>query len=122
MKFFWRILAAILGLFLAQKFISGVEITLIPGKSNYFGINFAQEWQMIIFLGFILGLLNIFLKPILDLISLPLKILTFGLFSLILNVILVWILEIFFPELKFLTISSLFLTGLIIWILEILLK
>ena len=122
MKFLWRILAPILGLFLAEKFIPGVNITLIPGKSIYFGINFSQQWQMIIFLGFILGLMNLFLKPILNLISLPLRILTLGLFSLILNLVLVWLLDFIFPELKFLKFSSLLLTTAIIWILEVLLK
>jgi len=122
MKFLWRILAPILGLFLAEKFIPGVNITLIPGKSIYFGINFSQQWQMIIFLGFILGLMNLFLKPILNLISLPLRILTLGLFSLILNLVLVWLLDLIFPELKFLKFSSLLLTTAIIWILEVLLK
>lgn len=122
MKFFWKVLAAILGLFLAERFVPGVVIHLIPGKSVYFGISFSQQWQMIVFLGLILGLMNIFIKPILNLISLPLRILTLGLFSLIINLALVWVLDVIFLELKFLNFSALLLTTLIIWGLEILLK
>jgi len=122
MRFFWKILAPILGLFLAVKFVPGVKVTLIPGKSVYFGFSFTHQWQMIIFLGLILGLFNIFLKPILNLISLPLKILTFGLFSLILNLAFLWILDLIFPELKFANFSSLFLTMLIILALDFLLR
>jgi len=122
MKIFWKILAPILGLFLAVKFVPGVKVTLIPGKSVYLGFHFTHQWQMIIFLGLILGFFNIFLKPILNLISLPLRILTLGLFSLILNLAFLWILDLIFPELKFANFSSLFLTMLIILALDFLLR
>ena len=39
----------------------------------------------------ILGALNLFLKPILQVISLPITLLTFGLFSLIINGFLLWL-------------------------------
>lgn len=39
----------------------------------------------------ILGVLNLFLKPVLHIISLPVTILTLGLFSLVINAFIVWI-------------------------------
>lgn len=121
-KFFWRILAGILGLFLAKEFIKGVEIVVIPGKTNYFGINFTQNWQMIVFLGIILGLINTFLRPILKFLTLPLQILTLGLFSILLNMLFLAGMDYFFPELKISGISALFWTTILIRILELLLS
>lgn len=37
---------------------------------------------------FIIGILNIFLKPILNLVALPITIITFGLFTLVINTVL----------------------------------
>ena len=114
-NFFWQILVSILAIFLATKFVPGFKLHVIPGKSVYFGINFTQDWQILIFVGIALGLINFFIKPILNLITLPLKILTFGFFSLIINMIIIFFLEVIFPELEISGISPLFFTSLIIW-------
>jgi len=42
-----------------------------------------------VILGIILGLLNYFVKPILEVISLPLEIITLGLFTFVINIFLV---------------------------------
>jgi len=99
--------------------VPGVSLAVIPGQSIYFGIKFTQDWQILVFVGTILGLINFFIKPVLNLITLPLKILTFGLFSLILNMIIVWFLDILFPELQIQGVIPLFWTTLIIWILNL---
>lgn len=101
MGLIWNMIAAALGLWLAVKFIPGVEFT---GEIKY-----------LIFAGCFLGLINFFIKPILKVITLPLKILTFGLFGLIINMILVWVVDIVFPELIIQGILPLFWTTLIIW-------
>ena len=97
-RLFWHIIAGILTIFLVVRFIPGVALEVIPGKSIYFGIEFDQQWKLMILVGGILGLINFFIKPILDKITIPLKILTLGLFSLILNMGLIWFLEIVFEE------------------------
>jgi putative membrane protein len=119
---FWQIVVSILTIFLAVKFVPGVTIQVIPGKSVYFGIRFTQNWQILIFIGIILGLINSFIKPILNLITLPLKIITLGLFSLILNMAIFFFLDVIFPELKIAGLSPLFFTVLILWILKSLFK
>lgn len=118
-KLFWKILTGILALFLAEKFVPGVSISVIPGKSIYFGINFTQDWQILLFIGTILGLINFFIKPILDKITLPLKILTFGLFSLILNMLIIWVLDVLFLELEILGFWPLFWTALIVGLINL---
>jgi putative membrane protein len=116
---FWQILVSILAIFLAVKFVPGVTLHVIPGKSIYFGIKFTQDWQILIFVGIVLGLINFFIKPILNLITLPLRILTLGFFSLIINTVIIFFVDVFFPELEISGISALFFTSLIIWVLNL---
>lgn len=116
-----QIIAGILGFFLATIFVSGVKIEVIPEISGLFGIQFTAAWQVFLLIGCVLGLFNYFIKPILDKITLPLKILTFGLFSLVINMAMVWIVDIIFPELIIPGIVALFWTTIIIWGLSIIL-
>jgi putative membrane protein len=117
-----KIIAGILGIFLATELIPGVSLKVIPGQSGFLGIKFTERWQPLILIGIILGLFNFFIKPILNLISLPLKLLTFGLFSLVIDMVLVKIVEVFSPELEINGILPLFLTTLIVWILTLILR
>jgi len=106
-KLLFHIISGALGLFLAAKFVSGVE--------------FYGTFLMLLIIGGVLGLINFFLKPILKAVSLPLRILTFGLFSLVINMGLVLLIEILFPkDLEITGLLSLFWTTVIIWALNFL--
>jgi len=120
MRLFWQIIGGILGIFLAVKFVPGVSLEILP-ESSFFGIKLTQFWQILILVGGILGLINFFIKPILDKITLPLKILTFGLFSLMLNMLIIWFLDILFLEFQILSLFPLFLTTIICWVINFLL-
>jgi putative membrane protein len=98
---FLQILAGILGLWLSVIYVPKVE--------------FIGSWQQLILAGAILGLINFFIKPILKVITLPLRILTFGLFSLVINMLIVWLVDIIFPDLIISGIIPLFWTSLIVW-------
>jgi len=119
-KLFWRIVAGILGIFLAIKFVPGVSLEVLP-DSSFFGIKLTQFWQILFLVGGILGLINFFIKPILDKITLPLKILTLGLFSLILNMVIIKFLDILFLEFKILGLIPLFWATVIVWLINFLL-
>ena len=116
-KLLFQIVSAALGLWLATLFVQGVKIAVFP-DSNFFGISLTAQWQLFIFFGIILGLLNFFVKPILDLITLPLRIITLGLFSFVTNIALIWILDIMFKELDIPLWLPLLYTTLIIWALN----
>lgn len=120
-RLIWQIFVGILGLFLATKFVPGVTLQIIPGKSIFFGFELTQWWQILVLVGGVLGLINFFIKPILDKITLPLKILTLGLFSLIINMAIIWSLDIFFEELQIIGLVSLFWTTIIVWLMSFLL-
>ena len=109
-----QIIAGILGFFLATKFVPGVSLQILPGQSSLFGIEFTASWQILLLIGFALGLINFFIKPVLKMITLPLRILTFGLFSLVINMGIIWAVDILFPELVISGIIPLFWTTVIV--------
>ncbi|MBZ1345355.1 MAG: phage holin family protein, partial [Candidatus Nealsonbacteria bacterium] len=78
-------------------------------------------WQSLLLAGLVLGLINFFIKPILKLITLPLRILTLGLFGLIINMAIIWMIDVLFPELIIQGIIPLFWTTLIVWTINFLL-
>lgn len=120
-KLFLQIIAGILGIFLATKFVPGVSLQILPGQSSLFGIEFTAVWQILVLVGSVLGLINFFLKPVLKIITLPLRMLTFGLFSLVINMLMVWVVDILFLELVISGIIPLFWTTVIIWLISLLL-
>ena len=108
-KLFIHLVLGILAIYLATLLIPGV---VIQGSSGQF-------IEILILAGIVLGLVNYFLKPLIKVISLPLRILTLGLFSLIINILMVWIVDILFPELIILGIWPLVGTGLLSWFLNL---
>ncbi len=109
-----RIIAAILGLWLSTLFVPKVIVRVYP-TSNFFGFSLTAQWEVFIVLGIVLGLLNYFLKPLLKALSLPLEVITLGLFTIIINMALIWLLELMFDELSAPFLFPLLYTTLIIW-------
>ncbi|HZX49991.1 MAG TPA: phage holin family protein [Candidatus Paceibacterota bacterium] len=95
-----HILAGIGGLWIAVRIVDGVEFT---GPA-----------YLLLIIGLVLGILNAIVKPVLDLITLPIRILTLGLSSILINLGLVWALQLVFPELEFEGFLPLLWTTLII--------
>ena len=120
-KLFWYTIGGALSIYLATIFVTGVSLEIIPGQNTFFGIEFTEQWQLLLIVGGILGILNIFVKPILSLLSLPLMILTLGLFPLIINMFILWILDILFLELVIVGLTPLFFTAIITLIINFLL-
>ena len=81
-----RILFALVGNMLAL-----LATTYVPG------ITFRGSLVTLVVAGLILGLFNLIVRPLAMLLSLPLLILTLGLFYFILNAILLWVASAFIP-------------------------
>src|SRR5688572_32946566 len=64
------------------------------------GITITGSWQTILFAGFILCLLMLIVAPILRILFIPINILTFGLLSWLVNVIVIYLLTLFVPEIQ----------------------
>ncbi len=63
---------------------------LIVGIPNYLKGIYVDGYTTAILVAFVLGFLNAVIKPILKIISLPITIITLGLFSLVINVAIVY--------------------------------
>lgn len=119
-RFFSRIIAGILGLLLAVWFVPGIQVKVFS-DSNFFGIPLTTTWHVIILLGIILGVLNTFIKPILNAITLPLRIVTLGLFGLVINIAMIWAIDLIFQEITIPFLWPILWTTIIVWGLNILL-
>lgn len=71
--------------FLVRWIINGVA--LVVAVKVVSGISVA-DWQTLIIAALVLGLLNAFLRPLLKLLTLPIRMVTLGLFTLVINGIL----------------------------------
>ena len=100
-KLLFQVIAGTLSFWLAVKFVPGVE--------------FIGETKYLFLAGAALGLINFFIKPFLKMITLPLRILTLGVFSLIINMLMVWTVDILFIELIIPGIIPLFWATIIVW-------
>jgi putative membrane protein len=100
MRFIVQILTNALAIFLADY--------LVPG------IIFTGNILTLLIAGLILGLINFFIKPILKLISAPLIALTLGLFTIVINMGLLWLLTNLVPELTIVNLWAYFWGTIII--------
>ena len=105
MRFIVQILVNALAIFVADYLIEGII--------------FEGDLITLFIAGLLLGLINFILKPILKLISAPLIALSLGLFIIIINIALLWLLEYFVPELTIVGFWSYFWGVLIISLVNI---
>ena len=104
---FWTIIAGACALILANFLVPGFEV---QGELTH-------SLQILFLAGVFLGLINFFIKPILNLLTLPLRWLTFGLFGLAVNLFIVWLVDIVFsPEISIIGFRALFITSLLVWL------
>lgn len=120
-KLLVHIIAAMAGLWIASSLVPEVILTVLP-DSNFFGIPLTETWQCILILGIMLGLLNFFVKPVLEILTLPLRILTLGLFNFVINAGLIFALDMIFVELSVPFMYPLLYTTLIMWGLTVILS
>lgn len=69
----------------------GIWLTIRWFGSGYEGANFLSVASVFLTAGLILAVVNILIKPIISIISLPITILTLGLFTLVVNGLMVYI-------------------------------
>ena len=77
-RFILRILIAAAGLWLAARIVPGVT---------------ADGWKTLIIAGFLLGVVNAVVRPVVTLLTLPLTIVTLGLFLLLVNAAMIGIVD-----------------------------
>jgi putative membrane protein len=103
-KLLFQIIAGIVSIWLASQLINGVGF---------------ETTKTLCTVGLFLGLINFFIKPILNLVTLPLRILTFGIFTLVINMGIVWLIDIVFPNLTITGLIPLFWTTITVWAISL---
>ena len=98
---FLQIVAGIGGLALAIRIVPEVEFT--------------GDIQLLLIVGVVLGIINAVIKPILNILTFPIRILTLGLSSFVINILMVLAVDIYFVELDIVGLLPLLWTTLIIW-------
>lgn len=111
-RFIIRILANALAIYLAAYFVPGIIVS--------------GNWKIFLLCGLALSIINFFIKPVLKLISLPLLIISFGLFSIVINILTIWLLTKIVSQLSITGLMAFILTVLIVsivnWLIDFLFK
>jgi putative membrane protein len=77
--------------------IAGNALALLATAYFVPGIRFSGDWVQLLVAGALFGLLNLIVRPIAMLLSLPALVLTLGLFYFVLNGLLLWGFSKFMP-------------------------
>lgn len=89
MSFLIRLVINAVALWLAAQWVNGIDIASSSG-------NYSSAW-VVLFIALVFTVVNAFVKPFVQLLSLPLLILTLGLFTLVINALMLmltsWITE-----------------------------
>lgn len=101
----------ILRLLIIALVILGVSY-LLPG------IYVENFWSALIF-AVVLGLVNALIRPLISLLTLPIKILTLGLFSFVINGLLFWLVAKFVSGVEVDSLLMAFVGALIVWLASI---
>ena len=104
-KFLGKVVANAIGLYVAAYFLPGVILS-----GGAMGLAIAA---------IALALLHTILRPILKIITAPLVLITFGLFTIIINIALLWIADRYLTQIAFNDLYSLAITALIITVANI---
>lgn len=89
-------------------------LTILTAEWLVPGVFYKYEFLNLIKIALILALTNVLLKPVLKMIFSPLILVTLGLFTIVINIFLIWLVAYFVPEFSISGISAYFWTMIII--------
>lgn len=97
---------------LLKWFVLALSLVLLANFLPGFHI---QSWGVAFWAGAVIGLINLFIRPLVHLLTLPLTLLTLGLFAFVVNALLLWLAAVLVPGFEISTfldalLGSLFLT------------
>lgn len=96
------------GLWLAMRLLSGGEFDIT---------DFSSRFGVFLLAAFMLALVNMFIKPVVFILSLPVTILTLGLFTVVINGLMVYLALLLTPGLS-ITFGGAIIAGIIIGIVN----
>lgn len=82
-KFIFKFILFVVAVYIAAYFVPGINVVGIKGA---------------LIASVVMGFLNTFVKPVVKLLAFPVTMLTLGLFSIVINAVMVLLCEMFVPE------------------------
>ena len=107
-KLILQIIANAVAIFIAAKYVHGAN----------FGVSFSGDLVDYLIIGVVLALANIFIRPILKIVSAPLIFITLGLFIVVINAVILFVVDWFFEALTINGFLGYFWTTIIIAIVN----
>ncbi|MBV8341297.1 MAG: phage holin family protein [Gammaproteobacteria bacterium] len=101
MGFALRVVITGIGLWLATQWVQGVSVDSVG---------------TLVLAGLLLGIVNAIIRPIAFILTLPITLLTLGLFLLVLNAAMVWLVAAILPGFHAPWFMPAFLTSIIVWL------
>ena len=101
MGFLLRAVITAIGLWLATQWVQGVRVDSVG---------------TLILAGILLGMVNAIIRPLAFILTLPITILTLGLFLFVLNAAMVWLVAAILPGFHAPWFTPAFLTSIIVWL------
>ena len=95
-----RILTNAVALYIAGQLVPGF---IVP-----------NDFTVLVTAGFVFGLINFFVKPVLKLVSLPVIVLSLGLFTILINVAMLYLLDSFMAAVRIESFAAAFLATIVI--------
>ena len=102
--------------------ILGNSLALYAASWLVPGFVFTGWIKEYLYAGVVLGLLNLIVKPALKMISLPIIILTLGLFTIVINALILWAVDYIFDFVNIVDIMSLVLATIVISIVNMMIS
>lgn len=99
--------------FLVRWVVCGLGLWIAAGLLGH-GVNYGSNLRVIIIAGLILALINSIVRPIVVLLSLPAILLTLGLFMVVINGLMVYLVSKWYPALEISSFWVAILAGIII--------
>jgi len=95
---------------LFNTFILILVAVIVPG------INFSGFWSAL-FTSLVFGLINSLIRPLMIILTLPINILTFGLFTLVINALMFWLTSSIVKGFEVVNFTAAFWGALVYWII-----
>ncbi|MBP6005691.1 phage holin family protein [Candidatus Saccharibacteria bacterium] len=82
------------------------------------GINYQDNYQVLIIASIVFGVVNALIRPIIIILSLPAILATFGLFTFVVNGLMLYLTSIFYSSFEIANFRSAILAAFLIWIIN----
>ncbi len=100
---------------LARLFLNALAVMIVPRLVP--GVS-VTDFPHAFLAAIVLGLINTLVRPIMQILSLPITILTLGLFTLIINALMFWLASKIAPGFTVANFSAAFWGGLVFWLVS----